>query len=232
MAFKFFSAFLLGLYNSFNVFNLACLIVFLILIDFWIVYRNSRSQLFIYVLFFVLVVRNAASAMGLLDRFVGDDVVVSVIKVMNLALAGIFFVLGVLNFREWWQCKKTQGSFQFKVWPLFEVQLNKKIFSRTVYFLLAFLIGNLIVFLNLLWPQDFYLYDLAREYSVGRNWGLLVMIFLSYSLGLTAPILVFSELWLKSAVVRRVSSAPLIKISLSGFLFAVSLGLIFVIYRI
>ena len=232
MAFKVFSAFLIGLLNSINVFSLSSLFVFLILNDLWVVYRGSRAKTFIYILFFVLWVGNFVYAIGVLDFLVSSEFIELGLKVFNVALAVIFFVLGVFNFQDWVSLKKNNDLSKMKVWPIYVIKDVKKQLNAKVLIILAVLLGVLLTIIAVLWPQNSSLYDLIREPLIGRDlWGTYGL-FLSYALGITAPIIILSEFWLMFDVRRIENLAALVKISIAGFLLATSLGLGFVIYRI
>lgn len=232
MALKVFSSFVFGLYNSFYAFNFSALLVVLILNDILAKRLLVRSQIFVvsFVLIYWLV--NCVSILGLFDFFLGQKLI-NLLKIGNLLLASFFLYLGILNFKERVQYQKDHDMRYFKVWPFVanETMTGRPRLNKFVALILGGVVATLLGLLGSIWPQDYFLFLLNNELltSSPDNVALALFAFMSYSFGLSVPILIGVWGWQKVQNNMETSRMAFTKVCSSAVLIGVSLSLFYVI---
>jgi hypothetical protein len=232
MGLKVFSSFVLGLYNSFYVFNLSALIAVLILNDL-LKRRFFRSDIFVVSLILSYWFFSFLAVIGFFDLWLGINVT-KVLKGINFVLACVYLVMGLLNLKDWKLYKTHQDSNSFKVWPFFreEPKQDLKSSKRFLGLMSGLILGFGLAFLGTLWPQDYYLFILSNELFAGNMLGLTLIALMAYCLGITSIVLLGLLFWQKFKSTENIKTISFIKIISSAFLISVSLSLIYVIVRV
>ena len=230
MHIKFFSTFMLGLCDSFNVYNLSCLVIILILNDFFVFLRQSRTRSFFYTLLIVLWIGTLLSAVGLIDLLLAQPLMTVCVRYITLSIAAAFCILGILNLSDWRVYAKTKEAAQFKVWPFFPPVNFGKLLKRRALILLSVFCGILLAMLGSLWPQDYFLFIFNYENMVGQNWVKALASFLAYGFGLIFPMAIIYEFWREIIFSPPVRYLSLIKVFWAGLLMAVSFSIVFILF--
>ncbi len=231
MVSKFYSALVLGLFNSFNAVTLSSLLMVLLFNDVLITLKGSSSRFFAYSVFLFYWFGNLLSAVGLLDLFLNKTRNENFVFCLGLAVAIFFLIFSFLNIRDRHIYQKTNNTDLFIAWPFFIKTAKDKIFGRSLLLLLAFALGVVLTLLGNIWPQDNYLFIFNRDLIETKEYSRVLSVCASYSLGAILPSIVIYEIWRRVAKKILPKGMSLIKISAAAIFLAIGLGLIFVILQ-
>jgi len=223
-----------GLAEINNPCTLVNLIVFVIFLS-WASENEVSLQKFGWTFLGVLTLSNVIINSWPVEMFFYNTLVMTAIRILYIILAVIFMGLGLLHLRDWYELKKgkTPEDFLLKI-PDFQYSNQKKnVKPFGLWWLLSIFIPVTLSFLHSIWPMEYYMGVINAMFFFPGSFLKLFILLLIYHLTMMIwPLVFFIFLIIMihkkiyTAFVKKYAS--LIKIACSGFMCAMSVGLVYV----